>query len=351
MELEFRKDFDDVRKNWRLFWEGKLNRPIIIAIVPKPGKEVVSPPKWGAAFSQPPEKVVDQALQWAESVEFCCDAVPFFTPSLMTGFIPALLGAKIIEVHEPWGVDTAVVPFVEDLNNINLTFHRDSIWWERWLNLCECIKKKCKGKMIFGEATIAGNLDLLGAIRGTDRLMLDFYDNPEGVHNAMQQILKIYNEILDEYVKIFEFEKYGGVTRHGFYADGLIGVPQCDFGFNISKKHFDEFALPYLKEEIRRLDAVEYHLDGPGNIKHLESICSIDKIGVIQWVAGAGNENKDWTELYEKIDNLGKGLWLWADSPEMAVVLWKKYKNSGKLILSVPAKNKDEAMRYMDVFQ
>ena len=29
MELEFKKDFDEARKNWRLFWDGKLNRPII----------------------------------------------------------------------------------------------------------------------------------------------------------------------------------------------------------------------------------------------------------------------------------------------------------------------------------
>ncbi|MBU2495452.1 MAG: hypothetical protein KJ935_02980 [Candidatus Omnitrophica bacterium] len=136
------------------------------------------------------------------------------------------------------------------------------------------------------------------------------------------------------------------------YADGIIGVPQCDFGFSIGKKHFDEFALPYLKKEIERLDAVEYHLDGPGNIVHAESICSIAKIGVIQWVPGAGDqENKDWTWLYEKINALGKGLWLGASSPEDAVRLWKKYANSGRMILSVHAETRAEALRYLDVFE
>ncbi|MFH1476348.1 MAG: hypothetical protein ABIH24_02485 [Verrucomicrobiota bacterium] len=351
MELEFKKDFDAARKNWGLFWEGKLDRPIIMAIIPRPGKDQVSPPKFGEAFYRKHEDVVDQALRWAESREFLCDAVPCFTPSLMMGFFSAILGAEVIEVREAWGVDTAIVPFVKDLGNVNLKFHRDSKWWEQWVALCECFKRKCAGRLVFGEASLEYNLDILGAIRGTAELMVDFYDNPEGVHNAMRQILKVYNEVMDEYIRIFEFEKYGGVTRHGFYADGLIGVPQCDFGFSIGKEHFDEFALPYLKKEIERLDAVEYHLDGPGNIIHAESICSIDKIGVVQWVAGAGNERKDWTWLYEKINALGKGLWLGAASPEEAVSLWKKYANSGRMILGVHAETHDDVLRYLDAFE
>lgn len=351
MELEFKKDFDETRKNWRLFWEGKLNRPIILATIPKPGKEPISCPKWGEAFYRNQEEVVDQALRWAESHEFLCDAVPFFPPSLMIGLFPAILGAKITEAHEEWGVDTAVVPFVRDIDGVNLKFHRDSKWWEKWVSLCECIKRKCANRLVFGEASVDYNLDVLGAIRGTAELMTDFYDNPEGVHNAMRQINKVYNEVMDELIRIFDFKKYGGVTRHGFYADGIIGVPQCDFGFSIGKEHFDEFALPYLKKEIERLDAVEYHLDGPGNIVHAESICSIDKIGVIQWVPGAGDkENKDWTRLYEKINALGKGLWLGASSPEDAVRLWKKYANSGRMILSAWPETREEALRYLAAF-
>jgi hypothetical protein len=108
MKLEFRRDFEDVWKNWGLFWEGKLGRPIIRAIVPKRGFEAVKPPAWGAAFTHSPDEVVEQALRWAESVEFLCGSVPYFTPSLMTGFFPALLGTEIKETREPWGTDTAV---------------------------------------------------------------------------------------------------------------------------------------------------------------------------------------------------------------------------------------------------
>ena len=350
MDLEFKHDFDSTRRNWARFWAGTLERPIILSVVPKDGAKPVPAPKWGAALSQDHETVVDQALRWAETHEFLGDSVPFFTPSLMVDLMPALLGAEIKSVQESWGMDSRAIPFLEDLNS-EISLKRNSTWWRQWISLCECIKRKCAGRMIFGEVTPGYNLDVLGAIRGTEKLMLDFYDDPDGVHNALEQILKAYNEIVDEYCRIFEFEKYGGATRHGFFCDGVIGVPQCDFGFSIGKKHFNEFALPYLKKEIDRLDAVEYHLDGPGNIVHAESICGIEKIGVVQWVAGAGSEGKDWSALYEKITSLGKGLWLWAGTPDDAAGLWEKYGSSGRMILSCHAETKAEAEEYLKKFE
>ena len=353
MELEFKKDFEHTRQNWKRFWEGSLGRPIILAIVPKKGVEPVQTPQWGAAFSRNHDEVVDQALKWAETHEFLGDSVPFFTPSLIIDSIPAFLGAEIVSIEAPWGTDSHAIPFVKNLSSTEIKFRRDSKWWGKWVGLAECIKRKCAGKMIFGSAQAGyNNLDILGAIRGKVELMTDFYDNPDGVHHAMKQIMKAYDEIGDEVYRISEIGKYGSVTGHGFYSDGMAATPQCDFGFNIGEEHFDEFALPYLIQEIDRLDAVEYHLDGPGNITHVESICGIEKIGVIQWVPGAGDDlKKDWTWLFEKINGLGKGLWLCADSPKTAVDLWRKYGKSGRMILHVRAESNDDVMRYIEAFE
>ncbi len=352
MDLEFKQDFDTVRENWSRFWAGTLNRPIILASAVKEGVTPVPMPKWGAAFSQKYEDVVDQALRSAETQEYLGDYVPVFLPSIIVDLMPAFMGAEIISVKESWGTDAHAVPFIKDLNSAEIKIDRNSQWWGKWVSLCECIKRKCAGRMVFGTAYPAyNNLDTLSAIRGNEELMMDLYDNPEGVHHAMRQIVKAGHELFDEACRIFEFEKYGCATGHGFYSDGFAGTPQCDFGFNIGKEHFDEFALPYLKQEIALLDAVEYHLDGPGNITHAESICGIEKISVIQWVPGVGgDEKKDWTWLYEKIDNLGKGLWLWAESPEQAVRAWEKYNKSGRMILNVSVKHPDDILRYFEAF-
>jgi len=353
-ELEFRKDFDDVRQNWRRFWDGTLGRPILLVEPPKKGVDPVQKPARGAALSHDYGEIVDQALRWAETHEFLGDSVPFYLPSLIIDLMPAFLGADIHSIRETWGTDTHAKPFIEDLNSTEIKFCRDSPWWERWVRLAECIKRKCAGRLIFGTAQpYYNNLDTLAALRGNVQLMTDFYDNPDGVHQAMKQIMTAHAEVMDEVCRILEVEEYGSVTGHGFYADGKAATPQCDFGYNIGKEHFDEFALPYLRQEIDRFDAVEYHLDGLGNITHLESICTIDKVRVIQWVPGAGESlSKDWTWLYERINALGKGLWCWwgADSPKTAVALWEKFNKSDRMILNVHAEDRDAMARYMEAF-
>jgi hypothetical protein len=71
---------------------------------------------------------------------------------------------------------------------------------------------------------------------------------------------------------------------------------------------FREFCAPYLRQEFASLDASEYHLDGPDAIKHLEALCAIPEMQVVQWQPGSGKgEAQDWTWLFQKIDALGKG--------------------------------------------
>ncbi|OGV74199.1 MAG: hypothetical protein A3K19_08840 [Lentisphaerae bacterium RIFOXYB12_FULL_65_16] len=353
-ELEFRNDFGDVRQSWRKFWDGTLQRPILLAEPPKKGVAPVDKPAWGAAFSRDDyEGLVDQALRWAETHQFLGDSVPCYLPSLIIDLMPAFLGAEITSIKESWGTDTHAKPSIKDLSSAEIRFRPESIWWEKWVRLAECIKRKCAGRLIFGTAQpYYNNLDTLAALRGNVELMTDFYDNPDGVHSAMKQIMTAHADVMTEVCRILEVEKYGSVTGHGFYADGKAATPQCDFGFNIGKEHFDEFALPYLRQEIDRFDAVEYHLDGPGNIAHAESICGIETVKVVQWVAGVGESSKrDWTWLYEKLNALGKGLWLSADSPKTAVALWEKYSTSGRMILHVNAADRDAMARYVDAFE
>jgi hypothetical protein len=122
MELEFRPDFDKVRKNWQMMWQGTLKRPILLLTVPREGITPISKPDWGAARTEPYEQVCDQALRWAETHEFLGDTVPFYPPSLIINIYEALMGAEIEIVHESWGVDTHTVPCIKSLNDFEGAF-------------------------------------------------------------------------------------------------------------------------------------------------------------------------------------------------------------------------------------
>jgi hypothetical protein len=350
MELEFRQDFERVRENWRLMWTGKLARPILMITIPKEGVKPVAKPAWGAARTQSCEELCDQVLRWAETHEFYGDAVPFHSPSLIIGLIAAFLGAKIIMVKESWGVDTHVEPLGREFDDMDFTPDYDNPWWVKWVKICETFRKKLSGRLVFAAGYPGYNFDVLAALRGPTETMMDFYDQPEAVHRAMLRLQKVFDELYDEHDRLLNYRQYGTVTRHGFYSSGVTAVPQCDFAFSIGKEHFDEFVLPYLTQEVNRLDDVEYHLDGTGNLTHLESICGIRKIGVIQWVPGAGTEGTDWSCLYQEITERGKGLWLEASSPEKAFELWQRYGVSGRMVLSCHAETKKDADRYLKKF-
>lgn len=350
MELEFKPDFFKAKENWRRMWDGTLDRPILLITFPKPNCETVDKPAWGAAINSSFDMICDQVLRWAETHIFYADSIPFHTPSLIIGLYEALAGAEIEIIQESWGTDTRVVPFLEDLDSFEGRLRRESQWWEKWVSLLETMKCKLGGRIIFGEGFPGGNLDQLSALRGTTKFMYDFYDNPTGVHHVMSEMQNIFDEFHEENKSLMEYEKYGSITRHGFYSDKITGVPQSDAAFSISKEHFDEFGLPYLKREIARLNDIEYHLDGKGNLTHLDSICGIQDIGVIQWVPGTGTAETDWTPLFRDITSRGKGLWLGVRSPEQAVNLWRDYGSSGRLILSCHAETEKEAEQYLNKF-
>ncbi|MCM8777890.1 MAG: hypothetical protein NC905_06510 [Candidatus Omnitrophica bacterium] len=96
------------------------------------------------------------------------------------------------------------------------------------------------------------------------------------------------------------------------WAPGKLAKFQCDISCMISPEMFNEFVLPYLEEQCKHLNYSFYHLDGPGAIKHLNSLLSIEELDGIQWTPGIdqdGLESPKWFPIYHKILSRGKKLW------------------------------------------
>ena len=72
--------------------------------------------------------------------------------------------------------------------------------------------------------------------------------------------------------------------------DGLFYIPSNDFFYMISKEMFDDVFLPGIISECRFYEKCIYHLDGEGDLRHLDSLLEIGELDGVQWVPGAGNE-------------------------------------------------------------
>jgi len=321
MRLEFRPDFETVRDRWDAFWRGELPRPMICGVVPKAGTDPVERPPYGAGYGDDFEKAADQVLTWGQTHEFVGDAVPFYIVEFAADHFAALLGADLHFREDGHGNGWAV-PCIDDLDSCEIRFRPEGKWWERTVRYAEALRHRCDGSLLISPPTCVANLDALAAVRGASPLLLDLVDNPDGVHNALEQITRAYADILDAFDELLDMRVHGSVTRHGLYCTGRTTVPQCDFSAMIGPDMFAEFAVPYLRREMAHLDAAEYHLDGPDAVKHLEALCGIEELDVIQWIAGAGEaESEDWNWLYARIEELGKGTYRWlslSEGPEHA---------------------------------
>ena len=197
---------------------------------------------------------------------------------------------------------------MEDWDDEEIRFRREGKWWERTVAFARALRRRCDGRLMIASNTLVANLDALAALRGSQHLLMDMVTRPEAVHRALEQVTRVHREILDALAELLDYPTWGSINRHGMYSRGRINVPQCDSSCMIGPEMFREFVVPYLQEEMDHFDAVEYHLDGPGALKHLDALCGIEKLDIVQWVAGDGEPStRDWTWLYGKIDALGKG--------------------------------------------
>jgi hypothetical protein len=82
---------------------------------------------------------------------------------------------------------------------------------------------------------------------------------------------------------------------------------QCDFAYMIGPQMFERFVMPDLEACCAALDHGFYHLDGVGQIVHLDYLFSLDRLRGIQWVPGSGQPVEEhWLPLLRRIRDAGK---------------------------------------------
>jgi hypothetical protein len=82
----------------------------------------------------------------------------------------------------------------------------------------------------------------------------------------------------------------------------------------MSPEMFDEYFVPFLDEQTHMVERTIYHLDGPGAVKHLDSLLGLSHLDGIQWVPGAGaRPTVEWIPLLNRIQDAGKLVYAYCD--------------------------------------
>jgi hypothetical protein len=75
----------------------------------------------------------------------------------------------------------------------------------------------------------------------------------------------------------------------------------------ISPAMFEKYVIPDLEACYKTMDCGFYHLDGKGQIAHLDLLLALKNLKGIQWIPGAGQPDADnWLPLLKRIRDGGK---------------------------------------------
>ena len=97
---------------------------------------------------------------------------------------------------------------------------------------------------------------------------------------------------------------------------------QSDFSAMISPRMFEMFVLPDLATCCEKIDYAFYHLDGKGQINHLDLLLSLVELAGIQWIPGEGQPPpSSWLSLLKRIIDAGKLCQLYVSADEALTIV------------------------------
>jgi len=347
MELLYKPDFEEMKVAWRHYWSKEAwKRPLVVASVPKEG---VKPPKGDGGL-----KYLRAAKgRWSEELdlvdehfasrEFLAESVPYLSPDFGPDQFAAFISGCEMKFSEDSLSTNWVDPVVEDWASFKIEIKPDSPVWKGILDYSKFIAERAKGRFLVGACDLHSNGDTLSALRGGQNLCMDFYDCPELVEKAMNEVRKLYPFVYDSLYKAGGMNREtGSIGWIPFWCEDRYATIQCDFICMVGPETARKFIIPALEEEASYLDHCVYHFDGPGALPHLDDILSIKDIDVIQWVSGDGQKPMcEWTDLLKKILKAGKGLQIYSVGPEQVKRLHKELGPAG-IVYCVDTKSRKE---------
>ncbi len=115
---------------------------------------------------------------------------------------------------------------------------------------------------------------------------------------------------------------------------------------------FDRFVRPDLERCCAALDYAFYHMDGKGQLRHLDSLVSLEKLKGIQWQPGDGVPRADqWPDVLHRIRAGGKMCQIYVDRAGAFRVAREHDGGKGFIFKIEELLTDDEASEFVDAFE
>lgn len=319
MSIDFSADrWQAVKRNYSAWWQGELDRPLIPLIIRDrdPGRVQPEAPvlsqRTCSDLGISAEAIIDRGDYELSKCTFLGDAFPYVRMACFgPGVLAAFLGAKLDN-------STGRVWFhaSEDLkiSEVHLSFNPDNIWFRRLCDVYAAGMARWQGRVLMQMTDLGGVLDVLSTFRPGERLLYDLMDHPEEVQRLVGEIHTAWFQAYHALNDVLQPHNPGYSDWSDIYSETPSYIPQCDFAYMIGPDMFKAFVLPELITACGKLSNTLYHLDGVGQLPHLDYLLGIEQLRGIQWVPGDGNSDcRHWPDVYKRIREAGKLIQLYGD--------------------------------------
>lgn len=306
--------YKKIADDFELWWNHKLKRPIIQVTLSGTSaggdyfasdyrREILD-----ACYSMElsPAEVMGRIESAYRNVRFLGDAFPVFYMR-PTGIMGAFLGQEYGISRKQgtvWFYKTG-----QDLDEISeLMLDKNNRLFQRAIQLTEEVQNFFRGEVAVGVPDLGGVFDILSSIRDANELLLELCTEEDAVKKAAWNIHEQFKAAYEAFDAVICPDRIPGYTC---WATMLSQKPyfvlQNDFSAMISQTMYDDYYLPILRKECEYIPRTIYHLDGPGAVRHLDSILSVEDLDGVQWINGAGAAGLDqWPDIYRKVIGAGK---------------------------------------------
>jgi len=341
------KKFDKTRERFTALWENELIDRCCISVFgmeEAANEEFVTPPEKDMNrryFLTDAEMIRKRHLKRFEKTYFAGDAFPLVNlnmgPSGHAGFIKDV---KVDFTDTIW-----YHPIMADeLDPEKIILDESSYLYRQTFDAAKYLCEEAKGEYLVSMPDISGNIDVLGSLRSAGETLVDLIGDEETVKDCLSRIQSIWEKSTSRIYEYLKQYNFGGssIGWLNTWAPGFHNQMQSDMSVMFSNEYFETYIREELEKQSAFVDYALYHFDGIEQIRHLDTLLSIDRLRMIQWTSVVGQPSPlNYIPVLQRIQKAGKGLLMLLKPQEVQPIL--ENLSSKGLYICVTVANKDEA--------
>ncbi len=301
-------DWDRINRDWTAWWNHELPRPLVLIYdrVRPAGRRLppLEPFLANYPLTMAADDILDRVQAHLEATRYYGDAWPKWWINFGPGIVAGFIGARVHAVPNTVWFEPAGR---QDITDVRPVYDENNVWWRRIREMTEAGARRFGRAVSLSHTDLGGNLDIVASLRGTEQLLLDLYDAPGEVERLVKTITGLWLRYYRELEAIIAPLGRGTTPWASIWSAQRCYMLQCDFSYMISPAMFERFVLPDLAACCDYLEHGFYHLDGKGQLPHLDMMLSLPRLRGIQWIPGAGAPPPHrWLDVLRRIKAAGK---------------------------------------------